>query len=104
MPGLLPQATTFLLPMNAATLLPLLMTSPILMISSCSMNFAPGEAIALLSAGAYGFVMASNYNSRGLPVEILVDGDQAKVIRPRQTMDDILASEKAVLRPGLTER
>lgn len=67
-------------------------------------NFAPGEAIALLSAGAYGFVMASNYNSRGLPVEILVDGDQAKVIRPRQTMDDILASEKAVLRPGLTER
>ena len=60
-------------------------------------NFAPGEAIALLSAGAYGFVMASNYNSRGLPVEILVDGSEAKVVRPRQTMDDILASEKAVL-------
>lgn len=60
-------------------------------------DFAPGEAIALLSAGAYGFVMASNYNSRGLPVEILVDGDNAKVIRPRQTMDDILASERAAL-------
>lgn len=60
-------------------------------------DFAPGEAIALLSAGAYGFVMASNYNSRGLPVEILVDGDQAKVIRPRQTVDDILASEIASL-------
>ncbi len=59
--------------------------------------FAPGEAIALLSAGAYGFVMASNYNSRGLPVEILVDGDDAKVIRPRQTIDDILASEIASL-------
>lgn len=60
-------------------------------------DFEPGEAIALLSAGAYGFVMASNYNSRGLPVEILVDGDTAKVIRQRQTMDDILASEKAAL-------
>ncbi|MGB2429780.1 MAG: diaminopimelate decarboxylase family protein, partial [Akkermansiaceae bacterium] len=60
-------------------------------------DFAPGEAIALLSAGAYGFVMASNYNSRGLPVEILVDGSEARVIRPRQTMDDILASEKAAL-------
>ena len=60
-------------------------------------NFAPGEAIALLSAGAYGFVMASNYNSRGLPVEILVDGAEAKVVRPRQTIDDILASEKAAL-------
>ena len=60
-------------------------------------NFAPGEAIALLSAGAYGFVMASNYNSRGLPVEILVDGAVAKVVRPRQTIDDILASEKAAL-------
>lgn len=60
-------------------------------------DFAPGEAIALLSAGAYGFVMASNYNSRGLPVEILVDGEEAKVVRPRQTMDDILASEKAQL-------
>ncbi|MFK7909847.1 MAG: diaminopimelate decarboxylase [Akkermansiaceae bacterium] len=60
-------------------------------------DFEPGEAIALLSAGAYGFVMASNYNSRSLPVEILVDGADARVIRPRQTMDDILASEKAAL-------
>lgn len=60
-------------------------------------DFAPGEAIALLSAGAYGFAMASNYNSRVFPVEILVDGADAKVIRPRQTIDDILASEKAAL-------
>jgi diaminopimelate decarboxylase len=60
-------------------------------------DFEPGEAIALLSAGAYGFVMASNYNSRGLPVEILVEGNQHRVIRPRQTMDDILASEMAAL-------
>jgi diaminopimelate decarboxylase len=41
--------------------------------------------------------MASNYNSRGLPVEILVEGNQHRIIRPRQTMDDILASEMAAL-------
>ena len=60
-------------------------------------DFEPGEAIALLSAGAYGFVMASNYNSRPFPVEILVDGSEVRVIRPRQTMEDILAVEKAAL-------
>ncbi|MCB1091483.1 MAG: diaminopimelate decarboxylase, partial [Verrucomicrobiae bacterium] len=49
---------------------------------------AEGDAIAVLSAGAYGFVMASNYNSRPLPAEILVDGAQAHVIRRRQTFDD----------------
>jgi len=60
-------------------------------------DFQPGEVIALLSAGAYGFTMASNYNSRVLPVEILVDGSEAKVVRPRQTLDDLLASEIASL-------
>jgi diaminopimelate decarboxylase len=52
-----------------------------------------GDRIALLSAGAYGFAMASNYNSRPLPAEILIDGDQAHVIRARQTLDDIIAGE-----------
>jgi diaminopimelate decarboxylase len=56
-------------------------------------DFQPGETVALLSAGAYGFVMASNYNSRPLPAEILVDGDQAKVARKRQTLDDLIAGE-----------
>ena len=60
-------------------------------------DFQAGEVIALLSAGAYGFTMASNYNSRALPVEILVDGAESKVVRPRQTIDDILASEIASL-------
>ncbi|MDF1823334.1 MAG: diaminopimelate decarboxylase [Verrucomicrobiales bacterium] len=55
-----------------------------------------GDRIALLSAGAYGFVMASNYNSRPLPAEILVDGEQAHVIRRRQTMDDLVAGEVIV--------
>lgn len=52
-----------------------------------------GDRIALMSAGAYGFVMASNYNSRPFPAEILVDGDSAHVIRRRQTYDDLIAGE-----------
>ncbi|MFT4175841.1 MAG: diaminopimelate decarboxylase [Luteolibacter sp.] len=56
-------------------------------------DFQPGESIALMSSGAYGFVMASNYNTRPLPAEILVDGASAKVIRKRQTLDDVLAGE-----------
>jgi diaminopimelate decarboxylase len=52
-----------------------------------------GDRIALLSAGAYGFVMASNYNSRRLPAEILVEGDRALVVRARQTWDDLIAGE-----------
>ena len=60
-------------------------------------DFAPGEFVALLSAGAYGFTMASNYNTRMLPVEILVDGSDSRIVRPRQTIDDILASEISAL-------
>ena len=52
-----------------------------------------GDHIALMSAGAYGFVMASNYNSRPLPAEILVNGDKATVVRQRQTLDDVIAGE-----------
>jgi diaminopimelate decarboxylase len=56
-------------------------------------DFQSGDVIALLSAGAYGFVMASNYNTRPLPAEILVKGDQATLVRKRQTLDDVLAGE-----------
>jgi len=56
-------------------------------------DFQPGDAIALMSAGAYGFVMASNYNTRPLPAEILVEGDSATVVRQRQTLEDLVAGE-----------
>jgi diaminopimelate decarboxylase len=46
-----------------------------------------------MSSGAYGFVMASNYNSRPFPAEILVDGADARVVRRRQTLDDLIAGE-----------
>lgn len=53
-----------------------------------------GDRLALMSAGAYGFVMASNYNSRPLPPEVLVDGTEWSVIRTRQTHEDLTRGEK----------
>jgi diaminopimelate decarboxylase len=53
----------------------------------------PGDLFAVLDAGAYGAVMASNYNRRTMPPEVLVDGARWSVIRRRQTIDDLLALE-----------
>jgi diaminopimelate decarboxylase len=53
-----------------------------------------GDHLALLSAGAYGFVMASNYNSRGTPAEVLVNGSKAALIRARQSVEKIWELEK----------
>ncbi len=50
----------------------------------------PGELLAVMSAGAYGFAMASNYNSRPRPAEVLVDGKRWSVIRRRETYRDLL--------------
>ncbi len=44
-------------------------------------------------AGAYGFVMASNYNSKFRPAEVLIEGGQAKLIRRRETLEDLLGPE-----------
>ena len=54
---------------------------------------APGDVVAIRDAGAYGSVMASNYNRRPLPAEVLVDGGEWRVIRRRQTVDDQLSLE-----------
>jgi diaminopimelate decarboxylase len=51
------------------------------------------DIVALLDTGAYGAVMASNYNRRFLAPEVLVDETQWTVIRRRQTLDDVLALE-----------
>ena len=55
---------------------------------------APGDRIALMSSGAYGFVMASTYNARPLLPEVLVDGEKATVVRERQTWDDLIRGER----------
>jgi diaminopimelate decarboxylase len=53
-----------------------------------------GDCLALLSAGAYGFVMASNYNTRSLAAEVLVSGKRSAVVRERQAVKEIWAGEK----------
>jgi len=53
-----------------------------------------GDLAAVFSSGAYGMVMASHYNSRGNPPEILVEGDGYRVIRRRETYDDLVAAER----------
>ncbi len=52
-----------------------------------------GDMVAVFSAGAYGFVMSSTYNSRPRSAEVLVEGDKWKVVRPRETYDDLFSSE-----------
>jgi diaminopimelate decarboxylase len=53
----------------------------------------PGDLLAVLDTGAYGAAMASTYNRRPLPPEVLVSGDDWRVIRRRQTIDDLVALE-----------
>ena len=50
--------------------------------------------LAVFSAGAYGFTMSSNYNSRPRAAEILVDGDEVIVARRRESYDDLIALER----------
>jgi diaminopimelate decarboxylase len=52
-----------------------------------------GDLLAIMSAGAYGFTMASNYNSRPLPAEVLVRNDKVSLIRKRQTWEDLVRDE-----------
>jgi diaminopimelate decarboxylase len=60
-----------------------------------------GDLLAVMSAGAYGFVMASNYNSRPRAPEVIVNGAEYHVVRERETFEDIVRGEKIVaLRSG----
>ena len=60
-----------------------------------------GDLLAVMSVGAYGFVMTSHYNDRPKPVEVLVDGDRYGVIRPRETFEDLVRHE--VVEPAMQE-
>ncbi|AIN60933.1 diaminopimelate decarboxylase [Pseudomonas soli] len=57
------------------------------------LDLAEGDLLAVRSAGAYGFVMSSNYNTRGRGAEVLVDGDQAFEVRRRETVTELFAGE-----------
>ncbi len=56
----------------------------------------PGDVLAILSAGAYGFSMSSNYNTRPRAAEILVDGSMVHVVRERETFEQLLQGEKTL--------
>lgn len=56
-------------------------------------NAMPGDLLAVCTAGAYGFVAASNYNARPRPPEILIEGSRYRVIRKRETYDDLIRGE-----------
>ncbi|MBS7559770.1 MULTISPECIES: diaminopimelate decarboxylase [Pseudomonas] len=58
-----------------------------------NLALAEGDLLAVHSAGAYGFVMSSNYNTRGRAAEVLVDGDQAVEVRRRETVAELFAGE-----------
>jgi diaminopimelate decarboxylase len=55
-----------------------------------------GDILAILSAGAYGFVMASNYNTRGRAAEVMVDGNQAHLVRDRETIESLFENERTI--------
>jgi diaminopimelate decarboxylase len=56
---------------------------------------APGDLLAVCTAGAYGFVLSSNYNSRPRPPEVLVTGAKWRTIRSRETLEDLIRGERA---------
>jgi diaminopimelate decarboxylase len=58
------------------------------------LNLSQGDLLAVMSAGAYGFTMASNYNSRPRAAEVMVDGNQVHLIRPRETYEDLFGKEQ----------
>jgi diaminopimelate decarboxylase len=55
---------------------------------------APGDILAVLTCGAYGYVLASNYNTRPRPAEVMIRGDSATLIRERETVEDLMRGEK----------
>ncbi len=57
------------------------------------LSISPDDLLAVRSAGAYGFVMASNYNSRCKPVEVMVDKNKVFVVRQRETLEDLWRGE-----------
>ena len=55
-----------------------------------------GDLLSMMSTGAYGFSMSSNYNTRGRAAEVIVDGDQIHLVRARETIDDMLRGEAVI--------
>jgi len=57
------------------------------------LNIEEGDVLAILSSGAYGFTMSSNYNTRGRAVEVMIDNEQSHIIRERETFAHQISGE-----------
>lgn len=62
------------------------------------LNVDVGDVLAIHSCGAYGFTMSSNYNSRPRPIELMIDDQEVRVARPRETLESLFAAELAGMR------
>jgi diaminopimelate decarboxylase len=60
------------------------------------LNVEAGDLLVMKTAGAYGMTMASNYNTRGRAVELIVDGDKVHVVRQRENPADLFALESVI--------
>jgi diaminopimelate decarboxylase len=58
-----------------------------------NLSLAQGDILAVMSAGAYGFAMASNYNTRPRSAEVMIDGGKSHLIRARETLETLWANE-----------
>jgi len=65
-----------------------------------TLSLSQGDRLAMFGAGAYGFTMSSNYNSRPRAPEIMVDGDNTYLVRPRETLADLIRGESCLPDPG----
>jgi diaminopimelate decarboxylase len=61
-----------------------------------ALNLQQGDLLAIMSAGAYGMSMSSNYNTRPRAAEVMVDGDTCHLIRQRETVEQLFALEKTL--------
>ncbi len=78
---------------QAAVVGPICETSDVLSLGGGVPDVQPGEVLAILDAGAYGFSMASEYNGRPRPAEVLVENTEARLVRRRQSHEEIMAPE-----------
>ena len=67
------------------------------------LTLSQGDLLAMFGAGAYGFTMSSNYNSRGRAPEIMVDVDRAHLVRPRETLADLIRGETCLPDQGAAD-
>jgi diaminopimelate decarboxylase len=82
-------------PTRADVVGPVCETGDFLALDRMLPGLASGDGLAVLGSGAYGFVMASNYNSRPRPAEVIVEADRWWVARPRERVEDLFAAERA---------